>query len=72
MSAEQKYGRILFVINPVSGGIDKDEFIKLIESKAEKHHFHFEFIKTTSGTKKQDILDKTHDFGANKDRKSVV
>ena len=39
--------KILFVVNPISGGIDKEPFIKEAESKCKKYGIHYQIFKTT-------------------------
>lgn len=39
--------KLLFIINPISGGIDKDPFIRKAVAKCEKYGIRYELFKTT-------------------------
>ncbi len=38
---------ILFVVNPISGGSEKESIITLVKEEAEKRNYHFQLYKTT-------------------------
>jgi len=39
--------KILFVVNPISGGVDKEPFIRKAKLKCEKYGIHYHLFKTT-------------------------
>ena len=50
--------KILFVVNPISGGVDKEPFIQEAKSKCKKYGIHYHFFKTT-GKDDEILLDDT-------------
>lgn len=49
------FTRILFVVNPISGGHDKEAFIRQIPQWADKHHYEVHIYKTTGNDDKSKI-----------------
>lgn len=49
---------ILFVINPISGDIEKDDLTTEVRNFMKSHHYNIEFLHTTGKNDKQKITDK--------------
>lgn len=55
MNAEKKYNRLLFVINPIAGDIDKEELEEEINEKCREHHINCDIYRTTGEDDKEEI-----------------
>lgn len=58
--------KILFVVNPISGGIDKGAFLKEAKEKCQYYGISYEIYKTTGKNDKAEILRKAKDTQLNK------
>lgn len=53
--------KLLFVVNPISGGVDKEPFLKSAKALCQKHGIEYEIFKTTGKNDEQNlklVLDK--------------
>lgn len=62
--------KVLFVINPVSGGVDKEPFIKDAKSKCDKYGIKYHFFKTSGKDDKKKLEKELSEF--NPDRLAAV
>ena len=58
--------KILFVINPISGGVDKEPFIREAKSKCEKYGIQYHLFKTTGKDDEKHLEDILVEFRPDK------
>jgi diacylglycerol kinase family enzyme len=58
--------KVLFVINPVSGGVDKEPFIKDLKSKCEKYGIEYYIFKTSGKDDKKNLKKALSEFKPDK------
>ncbi|MBX2842147.1 MAG: hypothetical protein KTR26_10265 [Flammeovirgaceae bacterium] len=51
----KSFPKLLFIINPISGGWSKNAFTDSLEDFSKKHHFHYEVYQTTGKKDKQSL-----------------
>jgi diacylglycerol kinase (ATP) len=61
MEAEKRYNRLLFVINPIAGDIEKEDLEEEIKEKCKEHRINCDIYKTTGQNDKENIKAKLDD-----------
>lgn len=59
---QQKFNKYLFIVNPISGGTEKDQILELIEEGALNHQLEFKIFQTTGDNDNQKIGELIQDF----------